>query len=259
MIFVVFDTLSLGFSLAARNLSAKYRQNFASFIWAFVQPAIVTLSFVMANKIKLINTSVSDVPYPLFAFIGSTMWSLASDCLEGPTLSLLSAKPFLTKVKFNRSAIIIAQICEICVQFGLRFMLVGVLLAYYGYSLTLSGFASSVVFCLCIILVCSALGMLFGPFHMLFQDLYNMFKIVMSYGLFLVPAIYKIPGDGVIVKMLNENPIAFLIVGARDGFLHPPSVSWSVVFLSLILSMVVFVIGFRFFSRSVPHIIDRLV
>lgn len=254
-----FSDIKLGLSLAERNISAKYRQNFASYLWAFVPPLLVTGAFLFANKVSLINVESGKVPYPLFAFLGSTLWTLTADCLDGPTQALNGSKSFLSKVRFNRVAIVIAQMCEILVQFFLRLSLVAALLIYYKFEVSVAGVLVGILSCFALMLTATSLGMILGPIHMLFSDLYNIFKIVLSYGMFLVPAVYQIPNKNIWGKILNNNPLAFLIVAGRDSILIGPAYSILAIGLLLGLAMVFFVLGFFVFRKSIPHIIDRMI
>ena len=73
---------SLAWRLFLRDISAKYRQSVLGIFWAFVPPILVGLFFIVLQSRKIVNFSETDIPYPVFALVGTTLWQLFTESLK---------------------------------------------------------------------------------------------------------------------------------------------------------------------------------
>src|SRR5262249_59480546 len=123
---------------------------------------------------------------------------------------------YLTRVAFPREAIVLAQLYEALIGAGVRMALALLVLA----SVHGVGFGGAGIVALCF-LGAVLLGLGFGavlmPFTQLFADLQNTKKQLLTYGLFLTPAIARPQGDGPFATLVRLNPVSPLMHAAREG------------------------------------------
>ena len=58
----------LAWRLFVRNLSAQYRQTALGYIWLFLPPIAITLTWVFLNAHNVLNAGATELPYPVFVF-----------------------------------------------------------------------------------------------------------------------------------------------------------------------------------------------
>lgn len=213
----VLATVSLSWRLFARTIGAKYRKSFLGYFW-MVAPAIaITAGVTLAQRSGVISPVETGLPYPLFVFIGTLIWQIFAEAFNVPHQAFEGARSYLTRVFFPREAIILAQLYESLFTTAVRLALVLILTAVVTTGLDLRA-ASLVAVCFGgTVLLGLGLGALLMPFTLLFADLHNSIKLILTYGLFLSPALYHPQGDGLFATLVHWNPVSPLMLAAREA------------------------------------------
>src|SRR5690606_14198933 len=86
--------------LAVRDIKAQYRQSYFGILWAFVTPLATALVWVVLNGTGTVRLSDTGIPYPLYAFTGTLLWSIISEAINSPMASTNSARNILSKINF---------------------------------------------------------------------------------------------------------------------------------------------------------------
>lgn len=108
--------------LFIRNLSAKYKQTVLSYLWALILPFIAIGTFVFLNRAGILNIGSTDMPYPLFALIGISIWQLFSTGLISGTNSIVEAGGMISKINFPREVLVFSSIAQSVLSFLLFFI-----------------------------------------------------------------------------------------------------------------------------------------
>jgi len=111
----------LAWRLLVRDISAQYRQSFLGILWAFVPPVATEVGLTLANNAKVINISATDLPYPAYVMFSMTLWQTFVEALNGPMEAVTKAKGMLARINFPREALILAQLGQVFLNFGIRF------------------------------------------------------------------------------------------------------------------------------------------
>lgn len=72
----VWDAREVAFSLAERDLRARYKQAVLGFLWSLASPLSLVLVFTVFFR-HVARVDTDGVPYPLFAFLGLLPWSFS--------------------------------------------------------------------------------------------------------------------------------------------------------------------------------------
>ena len=67
----------LVFSLAERDLRARYKQAVLGFSWAVVTPLLLMVAFSLVFP-RVAKVDTGNVPYPLFSYLGLVPWAFFS-------------------------------------------------------------------------------------------------------------------------------------------------------------------------------------
>lgn len=95
----VFHYRDLVFLLVKRDFSVTYKQSILGSLWYIIQPLISTVlyTFIFGN---LAQIGTDGVPYVLFYFAGSMLWSYFSNCLLSCSTCFLDNKGVLIRFIF---------------------------------------------------------------------------------------------------------------------------------------------------------------
>ena len=243
--------------LAKRDIKAQYRQSFLGILWAFVTPLTTAFIWIFLNGTGTVKLTDTGVPYPVYAFSGTLLWSIITDAIESPTKNSIAAKGIMSKINFPKEALIISGIYKLLFNSSVKILLLVVFVFFYGVgyhnSLLLFPFAI-----LGAILFGTTIGLFLTPIGMLYNDISKIITIGLGLIMYITPVVYQIPIKGMMKTIMEWNPFTPLILTTRDFVIgaEPAFLSY---FIALILICIPFLfLGLLFYRISIPIIIERM-
>jgi lipopolysaccharide transport system permease protein len=252
------DIFSLSWRLFARTISAKYRKSFLGYFWMFAPAIFITGGVTLASRAGILNPGETVLPYPLFVFFGTLLWLVFAESLDVGHRAFEGARSFLVRVRFPHEAIILAQFYEVLITTAIRLALTMLLLLFFHHINATALWLVPLCFIGSLFLGLG-LGMLLMPFTILFEDLRNTVKLILSYGLFITPAMYLPEGDGLFATIIRWNPVTPLMHAARESAGGVPLSSPGSLMVVLGIAFIITVIGFTLVRTVAPVIIERML
>jgi lipopolysaccharide transport system permease protein len=252
------DVLLLSLRLFQHTIGAKYRKSFLGYFWMVFPALLITGGVSMASRAGIINPGQIDLPYPLYVLIGTLVWQIFAEGVEIPYQAFEGSRSFITRVNFPRTAIVLAQSYESLITTLVRVVLVLLMIAIF-HKLTVAGTALILLGFFLIALLGIGLGAILAPFMLLFSDLHNTVKLILSYGLFLTPALYSPKAGELFYTVVNANPVSPLMHAMRDaaafGSVGSP-ISFSIF---TVVAVVLVPAGLALLRMSSPILIERML
>ena len=166
----MFSSRFLSFQLAKRDIKALYRQSFLGVLWAFAPPIATAMVWIFLRSSGTVDLTDTGVPYPLFVFTGTMLWSIIIESINSPISSTTSAKSILTKINFSKEALIISGCLKVLFNTAIKVILLIGFMVYYQLS-----FSWLMLFLplgiLIMIFVGTTIGLLITPMGMLYKDI----------------------------------------------------------------------------------------
>ncbi len=254
------DILSSRFlakQLAVRDIKAQYRQSYLGIIWAFVTPLTTAFVWIFLNGTGTIRITDTGVPYPVYAFSGTLLWSIIADAINSPTQSTNAAKGIMSKINFPKEALILSGIYKLLFNSSVKIVLLIVFVFIYGV-----GFHTSLLlFPLAIlgaILFGTTLGLFITPIGMLYKDIAKMVTMGLSLLMYVTPVVYAIPKEGIMKTIMEWNPFTPLILTTRDFVIGAEPIYLSYFIGIITVCIPLFFIGLLFYRISIPIIVERM-
>jgi lipopolysaccharide transport system permease protein len=233
--------------LVWRDIKIRYRQTILGGLWALLQPLIAMLVFTFVFH-RLAGMKSDGSPYPLFAFSGVAAWNFFSTAVSQSSNSLISNQQLVSKVYFPRFFIPMGAIGAFLMDLALSLMMLGVLMLYYRWPLTWAVLELP-LFIVGAILSAAGLGLALSAVNVSFRDVKYAVPFLLQMGIFATPVIYPIRYIPEKYQLLiGLNPMAGVVLGFRHALLGSPA-SWSLMGLSLAVSVFLFVAGLFIFRR----------
>lgn len=247
----------LAWRLFVRDISAKYRQSILGVFWSFIPPILVGLVFIVLQSRKIVDFGETDIPYPVFVLVGTTLWQVFAESLNAPLQSVGRAKLMLAKIKFPYEALILGAFYTILFNFLIKsIVLIGILL-FFKVKITL-GLLLVPMAIFMLILLGITIGLFLTPLGMLYTDIASGLPVVIQLWFFLSPVVYPPPQSFPFSLMTTLNPVSPILVGARDlvtkGFitnLYPFLIVSGLTIIALSITWILYRI-------SLPIIIERM-
>lgn len=250
-------TRSLAWRMFLRDTRATYRQSFLGYVWLLLPALANTLVWVFLNGAKVVNIDSGDVPYPLFVFTGTVLWTAFNGSLVGAMSVIDEARGTLAKVNFPHESLVLSALGKSLLNTAATAVFVLPFLFVYHIPFR----SEMLLFPLGILatMICStALGLIVVPLTALFSDLSRAIHLGLRFGFFLTPVIFPVPLTGWGHKLMMINPATSLFVTSRSWLIggEPPMyLGFGIVTLVSVLLLVFAVVTLKV---SLPHIIERI-
>lgn len=244
--------------LAKRDISAQYRQSYLGIIWAFVTPLTTALVWIVLNSSGVIQLTDTGMPYPLYAFTGTLIWSIVIDAINAPTQSTNSARSILSKINFPKEALLLSGIYKLLFNSSVKILLVFVFVLFYSIGLSWSMLAFPIAI-FGAVFIGTTLGLLITPFGLLYKDIGRIVGFGLKFIMYVTPVVYVIPkAPGLLRTAMLYNPFTPLLVTTRDLILGQ-SPDYLVPFLIILGCCVpLLLLALVFYRLSIPIIVERL-
>lgn len=253
----IYTSRFLAKQLAVRDIKAQYRQSYFGILWAIIGPLTTAFIWVFLNSTGTIKLSDTGIPYPVYVFSGTLLWSIITGAISSPATSTNAAMGMLTKINFPKEALIISGIYKLLFSSTIKIVLLIVFVFLYGvgfhWSLLLFPFAI-----LGAILFGTTIGLFITPLGMLYKDIAKIISMGLKILMYATPVVYAIPEDGIMKTIMELNPFTPLILTARD-FVIGASPEFLNYYIGIILvSIPLFFVGLLFYRISIPVIVERM-
>lgn len=251
------ESKELGLRLFLRDFRAQYRKSMLGFFWAIVPPIAMALVFIVLQSKKVVNFDTGEIPYPLFAIIGSCLWQLFVESLNFPLKTVSLSKSMLAKINFPRESLIISALCQSLFSLFIKLIIISIALIYFGVQVSfLTIFSLPII--LMIILLGIAIGILLTPFGTLYTDVTPGITIFAQFWFFLTPVVYPAPQSFPFNLIAILNPVSPILIGARDLLILGHMDNFLPTILTIICTLILFLISWIIFRISMPIIIERI-
>lgn len=240
--------------LALRDLKVRYKQAVFGVAWAIVQPlATVAVFTVVFNRLASVQSE--EIPYPVFALAGLTLWTYVSNGVNRATLSLVGNPALVTKVYFPRILAPIASVLPALVDFAISLILLGILIPVYG--ARLSGAAVTLpIWIIGASATAMGVGLILGTLNVRYRDVNQGIAFFIQLWFFLSPVAYassSVPEGWRWVYALN--PMVGWIDGLRWAVLGAPWPGLRLL-VSVVSTLVVCTLGVAYFQAAERRFAD---
>ena len=247
----------LTWRLFRRDFSARYRQSLLGYVWAVAPTLLTVLAFAYLNRAKILPIGPTELPYPLFAVIGLTVWQVFASGLLKTTQSVAAAGGLIVKINFAQESLVLAAFLESLFDGLVRTLLVVALFAWYGVAP-----AWTVVFVPLLLVPLAmftlGLGFVLSIANAVFRDFASGVLLVLTFAMFLAPVVYPPPSAWPHVLVNYLNPASPFLIATRDlvsggGLSNPAS-----LLIASVAGGLMFVCGWRVFRLAMPRIAERV-
>jgi lipopolysaccharide transport system permease protein len=245
---------------AWREISVRYKQTLLGGLWAVFQPLVTMLVFTFIfHKLAKIESG-DNSPYPIFLYVGLLLWQYYSNTLTNASNSMVTNANIIQKVYFPRLVIPAAAVLTGLVDLAVASVILGGMMAYYGFYPQLYGILLLPLLLLCAVLSSLGLGLFLASLNIKFRDVRYALPFMIQIFMYVTPVIYPVNLlDGYpIVKwlMLWLNPISGVIANARAGLLGTSDIDWPVMAVTVLMSIVYFLFGLYYFRATERYFAD---
>ncbi len=247
----------LAWRLAVRDISAQYRQSVLGVLWALIIPLANTSVWLFLSASKVVQVGATPVPYPVFVFTGTLLWSILIDALNAPLQQVNANKALLAKINFPREALILSGIYQTLFNGAIKLGILLLVLPFLGVHPGWGGLLIPLgLFSL--VLIGTAAGLLITPLGVLYGDIGRGIPLITQFLMYLSPVVFPLASTGWTATLMRLNPLTPLILNARAWFTgQSPQLlgEWTLVLGG---SAVLLLLVWMVYRLAMPILIERM-
>jgi len=251
------NSFYLAKQLAKRDVKAQYRQSVLGVFWALIPVLINAFVWILLQSSGAIKLSETNIPYPLFVLIGTTIWSIFGECLTMPINTVNSNIGIITKINFDKEALITLGFLKLMFNLLIKLGLIIVFMLVFQVVPS-----SSILFFIPLLFITMlffiSIGTLIAPIGILYSDISRMIPIALQMLMYVSPVLYISPKVGFLKTIMDLNPLSYFIIDIRNTLTAMPVEHWYFWVGTLILTLVVTLLALIVYRVSMPIITERM-
>jgi lipopolysaccharide transport system permease protein len=244
----VWQYRELLYYLVWRELKVRYKQAAIGAGWAIIQPVTAMLIFTVIFG-RFAKIPSDGLPYPVFAYAALLPWTYFATALQRGGTGLVEDAQLIQKIYFPRLIMPLSMVTAPLVDFMLSFLVLLVLMAWYGIIPTW-GVLALPLFLLLSLAMAFAMALWLGPFNVRFRDVRHALPFIIQIWMYASPVVYPvslIPERWQLIYYLN--PMVGVIEGFRWALLGKDSPDFYAMGVSALLVMVILLGGIIYFKK----------
>jgi lipopolysaccharide transport system permease protein len=263
------------FLFVKRDIVTVYKQTVLGPLWYIIQPILTSVIFtIIFNGIANINVGENIHPF-LFNLAGVTIWNYFSECFKATSDTFKQNEQIFNKVYFPRVIISLSKVVSGLLKFGIQCLIFLGFYIYFSFS-NASGelSVSTLLYFPVLVFVMGFLGLGFGMIISSVTTKYRDLTFLVTFGIqllmYLSAVMYPIkvattklsnnfPEVAIYVNpIIENNPLAKVVESFRYMLFSQGSFSNQSIFITVIMSIIVFLIGLAIFNKTEKSFVDTI-
>jgi lipopolysaccharide transport system permease protein len=244
--------------LVWRDVRVRYKQTALGAAWAVMQPLFTMLIFSVFFG-RLAKVPSDGVPYPIFSLAALVPWTFFVHGLTQGSDSLVGSANLIRKVYFPRLMIPLATVIAGLVDFSIAFLMLLVMMLFYGIHPTLFHAIFVVPMLLLALVTSLGVGFWLSSLNVRFRDVKYTLPFLTQFWFYATPIAYS-------SSMLHEpwrtlyglNPMAGVVEGFRWALLDTKTAPGPMVLVSSLVAIGVLIGGAFYFRRMEKTFADTV-
>ncbi len=247
------------------DLKLRYQNSLIGFLWSFLKPL---MQFgVYYTVFGIILNVGSGVEYALQLFFGVIVWTFFAESTSTGLNSFVSKASIVSKIRINKLvppiSSFITPFFSFCINFTIFYVLY--MIAYNDVlsQISLSNYSLFVISFIQISVLIISLNTILSFLYVFFRDMQQIWEIVLVYGVFLTPILYKIPvPEQYQVLYYTVNPLAFPLENMKVAFFSDYSTvliyNFNIWTTHTIFLLIIVYLSYRVKKKFENNIVDYL-
>ncbi len=184
-------------------------------LWALIIPLANTAVWLFLTGSKVVQVAATPIPYPVFVFTGTLLWSILIDALNAPLQQVNANKALLAKINFPREALIVSGVVQTLFNAAIKLGILLLVLPFLGVHPGWGGLLIPVGL-LSLVLTGTAVGLALTPLGVLYGEIGRGIPLITQFLMYLSPVVFPLASTGWTASLMRLNPLTPLILNARD-------------------------------------------
>lgn len=245
--------------LFLRDFVTQFRQRLLGYLWALLAPLLGIASFIFLYFIGVLNPGVEDIPYPIYALLGSSIWACLVGTLGAVSAGLQAQADLIMRTNIPKLALAVSSLASVLYSVMVGMITMGLLFLLYGKLPTLWFFAYPLLV-MPMLLAGTAVGLVLSVVGTIARDATPVVTQGLSLLMYATPIIYvtKNITSPLTRQLIVFNPLTYLVDVPRS-LICTGSAEYVDIYLWVSLgTIVISIVALRVFYLIQDLVAERL-
>jgi len=244
--------------LFVRDFVAGFRQKLLGYLWIVIAPVLGIISFVFMQWTGILNPGQIEIPYPIYVYIGTSIWSVMISAVTTVAGGLIGNADLVMRTNIPKISFAITGMANLCYNLIVNIFVLLLLLAIFRLPPSPGALLYPLAI-LPIILLGVGIGLILAVVGAVARDLTNMLVTILNLAMYVTPVVYTAKfSHPVLQEIVRWNPLTYLVDTPRSLFMRgvipaPAGYAFSILFTLATLWM-----GLHIFYLIKDKVAERL-
>ncbi len=236
----------------------RYKGSLLGFFWVLLKPFFTfIILFIVFSAVSGRVGNLSSQEYAIYLLSGLIIFTFFNEGITWGLNSIMERSDLIVKINFKREIVVISALTMALINFGINLLIIGIVALVLNVELSLIGFAYIFLICLVMFLGMYGISFFLSIWMVHIRDLAHIMELVLQL-MFYASAVF-FPVEMIPERfrfIVHYNPIALFIQAVREALINQNIISLKFVLISLVVSIVVVIIGKRYFKKNILKIAE---
>jgi lipopolysaccharide transport system permease protein len=246
-------------TLFTRDFKAQFKQSILGYAWTALGPILGVFSFVFMNYMGILNPGPTAVPYPIYAFVGISLWGFLTSTIAIMSGGLNAQSDLIMRTNIPKIALAASALASII--YGTLVNLILIALFVLGFRMPVSWASLSFpVLILPLIVLGLGIGLAVSVIGIIAKDVSRLASQFFTLLMFLTPVIFVSDHirNPLLQMLIMANPLTYLVELPRSVLLAQPTAYWPQYLGASAGCFLVLLIGLKVFDMVQDLVAERL-
>ncbi len=246
-------------TLFSRDFKAQFKQSLLGYFWTALGPLFGVVSFVFLNYAGILNPGNTSVPYPVYAFVGTSLWGFLTSSISGMSSGLNAQSELIMRTNIPKIALAASALANIVYGILVNLVLIVLFLVLFGVRVSLASFFFPFL-AMPLIVLGVGIGLAVSVIGIIAKDISRLVSQFFSLMMLLTPVIFVSTHitSPWLHRLILANPLTYLIELPRSVLVGQPSPYWPQYAAASAVCVVVLLGGVKIFDMVQDLVAERL-
>ena len=244
--------------LFVRDFVAGFRQKLFGYFWIVLLPLTGIASFVFMEVTGILNPGPTEIPYPIYVFIGTSIWGTFITAMTTVASGLINNADLVMRTNIPKMGLAVTGLASIAYNLLVSVLVLVLLMALFGRLPSIWGIFYPLAV-IPILLIGVGVGLILSVIGAVARDVTGMFVTFVNLVMYLTPVVYTAQFNNRWLQLIVRwNPLTYLVDTPRALFAVgrlPNSIGFG---LSTLLAFFILWLGIHSFYLIKDKVTERL-
>ncbi|MBE9141004.1 ABC transporter permease [Nodosilinea sp. LEGE 07088] len=244
--------------LFVRDFVAGFRQKIFGYFWILASPLLGILSFVFMNSTGILNPGELEIPYPIFVFVGTSLWSLLTITTTTVANGLIGNSDLIMRTNIPKIGLAVTGMASVLYNFLVSIAVLFIILLAFQLWPALSGLMYPLAV-VPLVMMGIGFGLMLAVVGSVARDITSIFINLLGLAMYITPVVYSAEfANPQLQQIVRLNPLTYLVDTPRSLLILGRVSSPLGFMLASLVAVLVLVAGIHMFYLVKDKVAERL-